>query len=75
LIGRTIASLHPERVGERLLGGSREVVGQTGRVRGILLAIGAGGEVIIGAVETGDGRLAGALDTQGTFLGLRSKKC
>jgi hypothetical protein len=61
-------------VGERLLGGSREVVGQTGRVRGILVTIGADGEVIIGAVETGDGRLAGALDSQGTFLGLRSKK-
>jgi hypothetical protein len=62
-------------VGERLLGGSRKVVGQIGRVRGILLTIGAGGEVIIGAVETGDGRLTGALDAQGTFFGLRSKKC
>ena len=50
------------------------MVGQTGRVRGILVTIGADGEVIIGALETGDGRLAGALDSQGTFLGLRNKK-
>jgi hypothetical protein len=61
-------------VGKRFLGRSRDVVRQTSRICMLMVvAIRTSRKIFIGTIETRDGRLAGALYAQGTFLGLEAK--